>query len=80
MSAVIVILSVGVALIAGGIFYNLFDSILTDFFLAYVYNTSDPYYLGSALLWDAWPYAMIIMGIICFIIAGVKQKNTGAIS
>lgn len=77
MSAVIVILSVGVGLIAGGFFYHLLDDIITDFFLAYVYNTGDPYYLGSALLWDAWPFAMIIMGLVCFILAGVKHRNGG---
>ena len=74
MNAVIVLIVVGVALIGGGLLYNLFDDILTDFFLPYVYNPSDPYYLGSQLMFDAIPYAIMIIGVILLFVGGKKYK------
>ena len=76
MNAVIVLVIVGVALIAGGLYYHLFDNILEDHFLAYVYNTNDPYYLGSQLVWDAIPYVLVILGVLSLLAGGRRYQTS----
>ena len=78
MIAVIILFSIGIGLLAGGFYYHLYDDILTDFFTPYIYNTADPYYLGANLLWDMWPYVLILMGIVCFILAGIKYRSSNS--
>lgn len=77
MSAIISILSLGVGLIAGGFFYRLFDDIIIDFFTPYIYDAANVSYLGSVLVWDAIPYAMIFGGIGCLLYAGIKYNSSG---
>lgn len=76
MIAVIIIIGIGIGLIAGGFYYHLFDDILIDFFASYVYDTSNVYYIGSQFIWDAIPWVMILVGLLCFILAGLYHHYT----
>ena len=76
MKVVGTLIGIGTALLAFGFYYHLLDDILVGFFCKYVYNSNDPYYLGSALLWDMWPYLIILLSIVCFITAGIQYRRS----
>ena len=77
MVPILSIISLGVGLIAGGFFYQLFDDIITDFFTPYVYDATSSSYLGSLLMWDAIPYVMLFGGVACLLYAGMKYNSGG---
>jgi hypothetical protein len=79
MGAVAKIVAFGVGLFAGGLFWKLGEDILTSYFVQYIYNTTDPYYLASNLIWQMIPYALIFVGVLCLILAGFLDTATRSV-
>ena len=57
----------GVGLLAFGFYWKLYEDTITGFFISYVRDTGDKYYLLSDLVWDALPYFVILVGVVCLI-------------
>jgi len=72
---VILLLAIGIGLLAGGFYYHLFDDIIIDYFSDYILDTDNIYYRGSQLVWDAIPYVLMLMGLLCFILAGLQARH-----
>lgn len=77
MRAVMIIIGILLGLLAGGFYYHLFDDIITDFFLGYVYDTNNIYYVGSRLVWDSIPYVLLFISILFFAIGGQSKEVKG---
>jgi len=80
MLAVMVILAIGIGLLGAGFYYNLYDNILTDFFSAYIIDTNDVYYIGSQFIIDALPWVLMLLGVLCFILAGLTYRSGYGVS
>lgn len=76
MRVVIALIAVGIMILAFGFYYTIGDDILNDFFSDYVYDTDDPYYLGSQLIWDAFPYTVILLSLLLLYYVG-RQYGVG---
>lgn len=74
MNAVIVLIVVGVAVIGGGLLYAVFDDVLDTYISPFIYDTNDPYYVGSQLIIDIIPYAIIVLGSILLFVGAKRYK------
>ena len=76
MGVASILLGVGVGLFSGGAFWKLGEDIWTRHIAKYVFDHSDPYYLGSDLVWNAIPYVLIVCGIFCLVMAGLQHHGS----
>ena len=68
----IVFVSVGIGLLAGGIYWHLWDdaSEYLDKFIV-----AGAYYDMVQLIWDMIPVIMVVLGVICLIMAGRSSRQ-----
>jgi hypothetical protein len=60
----------GIGLIGFGFYWKLYEDVITDFFLGYVRDFTDKYYLASDLIWKALPFFIVFLGVVCLIFGG----------
>ena len=73
---IIPLIAIGVGLLATGLFWHLFNDVLIMYIAPYVYDVSDVSYVASDLVWQAIPYIIFIVGIICLVIGGLSRSKT----
>lgn len=66
----------GVGLIGGGLWWHLIEDIILTYIAKYVYNSNDPYYLASDLIWHSIPFILMFVGIICLILGGLLGRSS----
>jgi len=67
----------GLGIIAAGFMWRFYNDAITSFFSAYIIDLSDEYYLLSDLLWDALPFIVIFLGVICLIFGSMSNVSSG---
>ena len=65
----------GIGILSGGLYWALYDDVITRYFSRYILNTANEYYLASNLIWNAIPYLIIFLGIVCLIVGGLYKSN-----
>jgi len=69
-----VLVSFGVGLIGAGIFWQLFEDILTSYFAPYMLRS--PYFRLANMEWHMIPIVIIIMGVISLISSAIVARQT----
>ena len=64
----------GIGFVIAGLIYSFLEDVFTRYILQYVVNTNDPYYRAEALGWDAIPYVLLLVGIVCLVVAGLSSR------
>lgn len=72
---IIPLIAFGVGLVGTGLFWHLMDDVLDTYIAKYVYNTADVSYVASDLVWQALPYIILVVGIICLVIGGFARSK-----
>lgn len=67
------VIGFGLAVIGGGLFWMVIQEELSRYIGTYILNTADKFYVVSKLVWDAIPFAVIIVGIIVLVFGGLSQ-------
>jgi uncharacterized membrane protein len=65
----------GIGFLAGGLYWALYQDVITRYFAKYVLSTTDKYYLASNLIWNAIPYLIIFLGVVCLIMSGLSRNK-----
>lgn len=74
-----VLLAFGVGFIGGGLYYRIYNDVITRYIEPYIVDSEGVYYLGSQLIWDMFPYLLILVGIAFLIMAGFAARNRGMV-
>jgi len=81
MAAVKPLIGFGLAIIGAGFMWKLYEDTINSFIGKYILDINDKYFLMSDLVWNALPFLIIFLGIVCLIYGGVSgtssQKNGG---
>jgi len=65
----------GVGIIGGGVFIRMGQDVFFKYIAKYVYSSTNPYYLASDVLWNALPYVLILVGVVCLIMGGLLGRS-----
>ena len=74
MSKFIVLVSVGLGLIVGGLYFHLWDDAANEYLDDYMRD--NPRNDSVQLLWDIIPVVLLLVGVICLIMGG-KSRGAG---
>jgi len=66
----------GLAFIGGGLFWMIIQDSITRNIGKYILDTSDKFYVVSKLVWDALPFAVLIVGIVVLIFGGLNSGTS----
>ena len=67
----------GLGIIGAGLFWKMYEDSITSFFSKYVVSASDKYYLASDLIWNAIPFVIMFLGIVCLIFGSMTTSSVG---
>jgi hypothetical protein len=67
----------GLGIIGAGLFWKMYEDTITSFFSKYIVSASDKYFLASDLIWNALPFVVMFLGIICLIFGTVAGNTIG---
>lgn len=65
----------GLGFIGAGFYWKLNEDIITNFISSFIRDTSDKYYLLSDLVWDALPFIVILLGIVCLVLGSMSNSS-----
>jgi len=80
MGAVGKLAAFGVLMFAGGALWKLCEDSFNAYMLKYVFNTADSTWLVSNMLWHAWPFVLMIIGILCLVTSGLMSRGSRSVS
>jgi len=66
----------GLAIFLSGLLFHFYNDGITEFFADYILNTNDVYYLASDLVWNAIPFIIMFLGIVCLIFGTALPSGT----
>ena len=67
----------GIGLVAAGLFWRLFDDVITTYLSRYI--VVNKYYLLADLEWHMIPVVILLTGIICLIASAVGSRGGGRV-
>ena len=76
MGAVRTIMGFGLLIIGGGWYFRIYDMVFTRSIDQYVYDSSNIYWLGSDLMWNAIPFGLMLGGVVMLIVEGLSRHST----
>ena len=65
----------GIGILLAGLLWKMYEDAITSFFSTYITDLTDEYYLLSDLLWNALPFILIFLGIVCLIFGSMIGNN-----
>lgn len=75
MGKVGVLAAFGVLFFSAGVYWKMCEDAFTLYMAKYVYDTADPSWLASDMLWHAWPYVIMAIGILCLVSSGLISRG-----
>jgi len=66
----------GLGIIAAGFMWRFYNDAITSFFSTYIIDSGDKYYLASNLFWNALPFIVIFLGVICLIFGSMSSISS----
>jgi hypothetical protein len=71
------LIGLGLGIFGAGFMWKLYEDAINGFFLSYIRDSNDKYYLLSETVWNALPFLIIFTGIV-FLVLGATIHNTSA--